>query len=532
MGLASGARPPRPLDMLLVALASLSWRVFSCEYMMLADQDHKWMASKLLLQQGVLADWSQHTLRWTSTLPLFAVNFLFGFNPALYYVWPILLGTLSALFVYCIAAKAYGRFPGIAFAVAAVVFPPMVSAGSQLEPTANMLPFVLGALYCVMRWDETNRTRWLALAGVSLFLGYGAKINALIYAVPIGAYVFSAGFKPGAPAFPLRSGLKNVAAFASPLFGGMLLEGVLLYLVSGFPYGRILLEMKGAASDAIRMQGYGYSGFEYSGFWDLMASARELLGFDVFQKLSILGGLAASVFVLLCRVRFLYLFAACFVFDFLVTTYMVRSVNPLILAQPHYARYYIVLCMLGALMAGLLLYGAAAGKHGLSVKKGMAFAAVLLALTVLAAGKEDYWRLRKDAAGFLARENGIARTLENDRLIREAERDNKDIAIEINAACDAGCNLKEAENLSINGVARVHSFWSYYGRLDAKPDFDGLCANRVCSKADPGKLWVFPFAVRDPGDRVVLVGRDGGVRYEWSLFNAKDYVRPANSPCG
>lgn len=513
------------LDILAVSLISLAWRIYSCEYMMLADQDHKWMISKLLLQRGVLEEWTQHALRWMSTVPLFAINTLFGFNPSLYYVWPIILSTLAVVFVYLIATKLYGRVPGLAFAVAVVFFPPMVSAGSQLEPTANMLPFLLGAVYCVMLWDASGRRQWLAWSGLMVFMGYGAKINALIFAVPIAAYVALVGWDRDRQERPLQAGMRNILAFAAPLFGCMVAEGTLLYLLSGFPYGRILLEMQGAASDAIRMEGYGDSGFRYPGPLGLLLSARELLTFDTFQKLSILGGLITSLFVLLYRVRTLYLFAACFLFDFVVTTFMVRSLNPLILAQPHYGRYYIVICVLGLLITGFFVYGALSSRIKLSPVKAIAFAAVLLLCFASVAGREDYWHLRKDLQTFLNRPNGIRLTLQNQQLIQSALRDGKDIAIEIEGACGQDLTLKNANNLSLNGVARTYSFWSYYGSLDRKPDFTKIEQNRMCSRTTQGALWVFPYGIREDGDHAVLVGRNGGVRYEWSVLHRQDFAK-------
>lgn len=518
------------LDILAVSLASISWRLYSCEYMMLADQDHKWMASKLLLQQGVLAEWTQHTLRWMSTVPLFAINALFGFNPALYYVWPIILSTLAVVFVYLIGAKIYGRCFGLAFAMAAVLFPPMVSAGSQLEPTANMLPFVLGAVYCVMLWDESARIGWLACSGLLVFMGYGAKINAMIFAVPIAAYVIWARWRRDRRMSSLLAGMKNALTFSATLLGCMAAEGTVLYWLSGFPYGRILLELKGSASDAVRMQGYGDSGFEYSDPLALILSARELLGFDIFQKLSLLGGLVTSVFALLYRVRSLYLFAFCFLFDFAVTTFMVRSLTPIILAQPHYPRYYIVECVLGAMITGLFLYGMFSSHFKTSALRRSAFAAVLLLCFASVSGRQDYWRLSKDIHAFLSRPNGIRLTLDNEKLIQDALRDGMDIAIEIDEACGEDLTLKNRDNFSFNGVARVHSFWSYYGSLERKPDFAGIARNRMCSRTAPGKLWVFPYGVGENGDHPVLVGRHGGVRYEWSVFREQNFVdTPGNS---
>lgn len=493
--------------------------------MMLADQDHKWMASKLLLQQGEFAAWTQHTLRWMSTIPLFVINKLFGFHPVLYYLWPILLGSLSVVAVYLIASKLYNRRAALAFALIFIFFPPLISAGSQLEPAANMLPFVLAALYCVLLWNDRQGKALLCWASVCIFLGYGAKVNALIYTVPIGGAILITDLRKRKP---FKNVIRDLLVFSAPLLLLMLLEGLALYWLSGYPFGRILLEMQGSAADAIRMQGYGDPRFQYDSFPALLLSVRDLLDFHPFYKISLAGGFICCVFVIYSRIASLYLFCAFFVWDFLITTFMVRSISPLIVAQPHVERYYIVVSVLGLLIILSASYALVLQSRDVSRAKKMVFAGCLLVFLPTVLGKEGYWRITRDFEMFLSRKSGIALTMANYAAVHEATLLHKDIAIEIEDACDTSFSLVSPRSLTLNGEARIFSYWSYYGELERKPDFNNISQKRFCSKTEPGKLLVFPFQVSEGQDVPILVGYKGGVEYKWSRFRRENYTPPAN----
>ncbi len=512
-------------DVALVFVVSVCWRLFTCEYMMLADQDHKWMASKLLLQQGEFAAWTQHTLRWMSTVPLFVINTLFGFHPVLYYPWPILLGSLSAVVVYLLGSKLYNRRAALAFALIFILFPPLISAGSQLEPAANMLPFVLAALYCVLLWNDRQDKALLWWASVCIFLGYGAKVNALIYAVPIGGAILVTGLRTRKPP---KGVMRDLLAFSAPLLLLMLLEGFVLYWLSGYPYGRILLEMQGSAADAIRMQGYGDPRFQYDSFSALLLSVGDLLDFNPFYKVSLAGGFICCIFILYSRIASLYLLSACFVWDFLVTTFMVRSISPLIVAQPHVERYYIVVAALGLLIILSASYALVLQNRNAPRARKLVFTGCLLVSLLAVLGREGYWRITRDFEMFLSRKSGIALTMENYAAVHEAALLHKDVAIEIDNACDKNFALTSPRSLTLNGEARVFSYWSYYGELERKPDFTNISRKRFCSKTEPGKLLVFPFQVSEGQDVPILVGYKGGVEYKWTRFRRENYTPPAN----
>jgi 4-amino-4-deoxy-L-arabinose transferase-like glycosyltransferase len=77
------------------------------------------------------------------------------------------LGALTALLLFLIVERLWGRLEAIAAGAIAAVFPPFLALVSSLNTESLFIPLVLGAVLAVLAFDRSGgRLRWAALAGV------------------------------------------------------------------------------------------------------------------------------------------------------------------------------------------------------------------------------------------------------------------------------------------------------------------------------------------------------------------------------
>ncbi len=67
---------------------------------------------------------------------------LWGANPMLYYVLPILYASLGTLFIFLIGEEPHSRGLGVAAAILTMLFPQLAQTGSQLWPSVFIFAFV------------------------------------------------------------------------------------------------------------------------------------------------------------------------------------------------------------------------------------------------------------------------------------------------------------------------------------------------------------------------------------------------------
>ena len=102
------------------------------------------------------------------------------------------MSVISLVFVAFIGQRMGGRRAGY---LAAVLFysAPLVTfeAGAAYNGIA-VTAFVLGSVYCFLRWWQTDEAQWLPLAGLLAGLAVGTKLNACLVLLPLGLLVFGA----------------------------------------------------------------------------------------------------------------------------------------------------------------------------------------------------------------------------------------------------------------------------------------------------------------------------------------------------
>ena len=109
---------------------------------------------------------------------------VFGFHPLSMLVPQALMGVASVALVYDLVRRRFGRAGGFVAGLVLALTPISVAIARHNNPDALLVLCSVAALWCVVRALEDGRTRWLVLAGVSVGLGFEAKMAAALLVVP------------------------------------------------------------------------------------------------------------------------------------------------------------------------------------------------------------------------------------------------------------------------------------------------------------------------------------------------------------
>jgi 4-amino-4-deoxy-L-arabinose transferase-like glycosyltransferase len=109
---------------------------------------------------------------------------LFGFHALSILVPQALMGVAAVGLTYDLTRRRFGRAGGAVAGLVLAVTPIAVAISRHNNPDALLVLCSVAALWCVVRALEDGRTRWVALAGVAVGLGFEAKMGAALLVVP------------------------------------------------------------------------------------------------------------------------------------------------------------------------------------------------------------------------------------------------------------------------------------------------------------------------------------------------------------
>ena len=109
---------------------------------------------------------------------------VFGFGSWSILVPQALMGVASVALVYDLTRRRFGRPAGFAAGLALALTPIAVAISRHNNPDALLVLCVTAAVWFLVRALEDGRTRWLVLSGVSVGLGFEAKMGAALIVVP------------------------------------------------------------------------------------------------------------------------------------------------------------------------------------------------------------------------------------------------------------------------------------------------------------------------------------------------------------
>ncbi|MDX6660089.1 MAG: hypothetical protein QOJ55_911, partial [Solirubrobacteraceae bacterium] len=109
---------------------------------------------------------------------------VFGYHPLSMLIPQALMGVASVALLYDLVRRRFGRTAGFVGGLVLALTPMTVAISRHNNPDAMLILCCVAALWFVVRGLEDGRTRWLVLAGVSVGLGFEAKMAAALLIVP------------------------------------------------------------------------------------------------------------------------------------------------------------------------------------------------------------------------------------------------------------------------------------------------------------------------------------------------------------
>jgi hypothetical protein len=331
-------QPPRASDnpilpFLLLVCLSVVVRVVTAEYVDIGgDNIWRWVAA-LDLHDGLgLQGWTHHNMRWSIVLPLWGAVELFGSNPVVYYVLPVLAASLGTGFVYLIGRQLHGSRLGVVAALLVIAFPQMAQTGSQNWPSVYQFFYAAVSMWAILAWHRDRRWPLLVVAAVFFFLCWGARTSGIYYLPGLLLLIW----------LPSRD-FRAVLLFCCVLGVCVGLEWGYFWHDTGNPFGRIGI-IKGATKAVATTSWPEY----LFGFLKL-TKLRGLMPIFILTLLASVC-LAGDRDARVRAMSFLHI-----IFMFLLL-YMVSGFDPIRLAQPIGARYWCAVAPFGLMLLLLALF--------------------------------------------------------------------------------------------------------------------------------------------------------------------------------
>lgn len=282
------------------------------------------------------AEWNHHMTRFGVLVPAYFAQLFLGHGLRGYYAAPLCACLVQVVFVYACGKRLSGRFAGVLGALLLTYTSMMATAGSQLLPDLFTGTYGIVMTYLFLRYADAQgkaRTAWLVGSALVAFVGYLAKETMVFFYPGIAIAIFLAGRHASRELKGKARWLETLTPlvlFCSVLFLGLVLE-TLAY--------RIFTQYHSRAGIVIASHiGNGdESGRADTTFWKLFDRYLHIdkgwiVAFYIFLPcwLGLLG------FAKNYRVRGLLSVVASF---FFLLTFLVRSINPLLLWQRFMSRY-------------------------------------------------------------------------------------------------------------------------------------------------------------------------------------------------
>jgi 4-amino-4-deoxy-L-arabinose transferase-like glycosyltransferase len=183
-------RSPRPELLLLMGIAAalnlwaLSRNGWANEYYSAAVRSmssswHDFLYASLD-KSGVMTVDKPPLALWVQALSVR----LFGYHQLSVLVPQALMGVASVVLLYDLVRRHFGRIGGFVAGLALAVTPMTVAISRHNNPDALLVLCSVAAVWCALRGLENGRTRWLALAGVCVGLGFETKMGVALVVVP------------------------------------------------------------------------------------------------------------------------------------------------------------------------------------------------------------------------------------------------------------------------------------------------------------------------------------------------------------
>jgi hypothetical protein len=305
------------------------------------DSISYWTAADRLLQSD-LPQWylggdvERRITRLSVVIPAMIAKVLTGNHPLGYHAAPITMFAVSVMALYLGGARLAGRAVGICSAVLLLVFPSVVRNTVQLLPGNFEGAYLLLSALSLIFYINNPRIGLLVISAAGLFLAYSAKVTALFAAPAIFLALII-----------YRIPLKHLIIFLAALVVFYVVEAAVLYNF-GYPYGRFdfLLEHRGPMNHKFMI---ATSLSDFLSRWSGMHVGR----FWVHLRDYLIISVGICLFINKRSIRIL---ALILIAHALITTFAIRSVDPVRMLTNPQMRYLTIYAPIAILFVCLSGY--------------------------------------------------------------------------------------------------------------------------------------------------------------------------------
>ncbi|HEX3850259.1 MAG TPA: glycosyltransferase family 39 protein [Polyangiaceae bacterium] len=343
------------------------------------------------------AEWNHHMTRFGVLLPAYVSQLLLGHGIRAYYATPLAACVVQVVFVYACGKRLLGRLAGVLAALLLIYTSLMATAGSQLLPDLFTGTYGIAMTYLYLRYADAQgraRTAWLVGSALVAFVGYLAK-ETMVFFYPGMAIAIWLAARSSAEHVPLKAALKPLFVFFGVLLLGLLLETIAYRLFTAY-------HSRASIVVASHIGNSDEGGRADTTFWKLFERYLHIdkgwvVAFYVFLPcwLGLLG------FAKNYRVRGMLSVVGSF---FFFLTFLVRSVNPMLLWQRFMSRYLdptapfvqLVTALFVALVLEQLWQERDNGRVGMQLGRLERYGATLLLVACVALSASSYLDLKQE----------------------------------------------------------------------------------------------------------------------------------------
>jgi hypothetical protein len=264
--------------------------------------------------------WDHHMARIGVTGIAYVAQLLLGRGPNVYYVAPVAAAVLEVICVYACGKRLRGRFTGVAAALFMIFFRGQISASSQLMPEIFSGAYSILATYFYLRYASAAgraRWQWLTAASVAMFVAYLGKETSVFFFPGFVIAIWMAERR-----------FKEVALFCGILLFGLACETAFYRIFTDYSSRAAVIlgtHVPVEAKDTVT-------------FWQLFDRYGDRLEsswrFAFFTFLTAFVGVLS--FVPTVGARAVLWIVGSYYF---LLTFLVRSINPLLIWQSFWTRY-------------------------------------------------------------------------------------------------------------------------------------------------------------------------------------------------
>ncbi len=318
----SGKRGDIPILAVLIGF-TLFIRIYLLQMINVGpDEIDYWYSARQIVFGGVYPEIMHRTIRWAIILPVALFQKVLGLHPLVYYVPPVVNSLIQTVILYKFGKRLFGSSISFYSVLLFTAWPYMWRTGSQIRPAIFSLTYILIAFYTLFLFLESDKRKYFFFSLAALFLAYESKITNL-YFVP-GILIVLWRYKRRI-AEPLKYG--------GYLFILYLFEHLGYWIFTGNKMGRLGIiashHMKGDFADKLP---HGILGLfaRYTGYMEFP------------WKLLFLLFIAATIYLLIKRKKWILELTILHVSFFFFLTFMVKGIHPIEPVEPFLDRYYIV----------------------------------------------------------------------------------------------------------------------------------------------------------------------------------------------